>query len=126
MTLYQEKFQQLQKEFKKIKLSSNWKFEEHHQAMYDFVMHTKSSTTFTVNDYTITVKVGNERFGFKHLILRHYGDGCIGRVTALDILKIGNVIKRGINISSKCNNKITFIQNKNNPNDLLLSFFSSK
>jgi len=42
----------LQKEFKAIK--------PHQQAIYDFVMQSQKSTTFSINDNTITIKVGTE------------------------------------------------------------------
>ncbi len=137
MNIYQIKLQQLQKEFIHIKKTAKWKFEPHQQAMYDFVIHSKKSTTFTVKDYTVTINIGNENFGFKHLLLRHYGKGCDGEITALDILKIGNVLKSGIEVPSKKRNRRNFIQNKLNekytlvltqkkPNDLIFTFFSSK
>ena len=136
MDLYREKFQKLQQEFLEIKISAKWKFEHHHQVIYDFIMKTQKSATFTINDYTITIKIGNKDFGFKHFLLKHYGTGCVGEIKAIDILKIGNVIKNDIILPSNESNKIKFIQTKNNekytvilrknkPHDLVLSFFSS-
>ena len=134
--LYFVKLQLLQRELIEIKKNAKWKFEAHHQAVYDFVIKGLKSITFTVNDYTITIKIGNENFGFKHLLLRHYGAGSEGEITALDILKIGNVIKANIEVPSKKVGRRNFIQNKNNekytvvlteekPHDLVFTFFSS-
>ena len=136
MNLYTERLQKLQREFKAIKIrqANKWQFQSHEQAMYDFVMQTQKSTTFSINDYTATMKVGNKDFGFMHILLRHY---CNGEITANDILKIGNVIKNDISIPTDKNNRIKFIQNKGNdkytviliekkPNDLIFTFFSSK
>ena len=140
MNEYYIRLQRLQKEFKaiKIKQANKWKFKPHQQAIYDFVMQSQKSTTFTINDYTITIKVGNENFGFKHILLRHYGVGCDGEISARDILNIGNVIKNNIIVPSKKKGRINFIQTKEdgekytvvltqqNPNDLIFTFFSSK
>ena len=139
MSLYTERLQKLQLEFKaiKIKQANKWQFLPHEQAMFDFVMQSKKSTTFSINDYTVTIKVGNKDFGFMHILLRHYCNGCDGEITANDILKIGNVIKNDISIPADKNNRIKFIQTKGNnkytvilteqkPNDLIFTFFSSK
>jgi hypothetical protein len=137
MNLYQQKLQQLQTEFIDIKRTARWKFEPHHQSIFDFVIKQQQCTTFKILDYIIIVRIGDEDHGFKHLLLRHYGIDCVGQITALDILKIGNVIKCNIQVPSKKKNRKKFIQNKNNekytvileeenPNHLIFSFFSSK
>jgi len=134
---YTQKFQKLQREFIEISNNKNWKFEPHHQAMYDFVTNTEKYTEFKINDYEIIVKIGNKDFGFMHFILRHYGNGSDGEIKALDILKIGNIIKQDITIPAKGFKKIVFIQNKNNTKytivlkkeksgKLLFNFFSDK
>ena len=110
---YKEKIKLLQKNFMQIAKTKNWTFESHHQAMYDFVMHKKKYTEFKVADYNVVVKIGNKDFGFKHFILRHYGIGSDGEIKALDILKIGNVIKQDVTIPSNHKDKIVFIQTKN-------------
>lgn len=90
---------------------------------------------FEIKGDIILLRKGNENFGFKHLLLKHYGIGCEGEVCALDILKIGNVIKSGIEIPAK-KNRIKYIQNKNNEkytviltkrsDYLIFTFYSSK
>ena len=140
MSEYYIRLQKLQKDFKEIKIkkANKWEFKPHQQAMYDFVMQSKRSTTFTINEYTITINVGNENFGFMHIILRHFCDGCDGEITAKDILNIGYVIKNNITVPSKKKGRVNFIQTKENgekytvvltkqnPNDLIFTFFSSK
>ena len=140
MSEYFKRLQKLQKDFKdiKIKKANKWEFKPHQQAMYDFVMHSQRSTTFPINDYTVTVNVGNENFGFMHIILRHFCYGCDGEITAKDILNIGYVIKNNITVPSKKKDRVNFIQTKENgekytvvltkqnPNDLIFTFFSSK
>lgn len=137
MNLYQQKLEKLQKELIQIKQTAKWKFEPHHLAIFDFVVKQQRSTTFKILDYTITLKVGNEHYGFKHLLLRHYGEECDGKITALDILKLGNVIKCDTQIPSKKENRKSFIQikngekytvvlEKNSQDELVFTFFSSK
>jgi|GEM_PF-4220083 len=134
---YKEKLKLLQKEFIEINKTKKWKFENHQQAIFDFVMQKKSFTEFKVNDYDIIIKKGNKNFGFQHLILRHYGIGSDGEIKALDILKIGNVIKQDTTIPAKGSKKIVFIQNKNgikytvillkeSKGKMIFNFFSGK
>jgi len=112
--LYFERLKKLQKEFKEIKskLKSNRSFKPHQQAVFDFVIQSKKSAEFIVNDYTIIIYVGNDGIGFKHILLRHYCSGCDGEVTARDILNIGNVIKNDIELEAK-KGRVKFIQSKN-------------
>lgn len=138
MTNYDTKLQQLQKEFKDIntKRANKWQFTPDQQAIYDFVMKSQKQTTFNVAGYDIVIKVGNEDFGFKHFLLKHYGTGCVGEIKANDILKLGNVIKNNIRVPAK-EDKIKFIQTKGDlkysvvlkpqkDGKLVVSFFSSK
>ena len=138
MTDYELKLQQLQKEFKEIntKKANKWDFTPDQKAIYDFVMKSQKYTTFNIAGYDIILKVGNEDFGFKHFLLKHYGTGCVGEIKANDILKLGNVIKHNISVPAK-EDKIKFIQTKGDlkysvvlkpqkDGKLVVSFFSSK
>jgi len=70
--------------------------------------------------------------------LRHFCNGCDGEITAKDILNIGYVIKNNITVPSKKKGRVNFIQTKENgekytvvltkqnSNDLIFTFFSSK
>jgi hypothetical protein len=138
MTDYDLKLQQLQKEFIEIntKRASKWQFTPDQKAIYDFVIKSQRYTTFNIAGYDIILKVGNEDFGFKHFLLKHYGTGCVGEIKANDILKLGNVIKHNISVPAK-EDKIKFIQTKGDlkysvvlkpqkDGKLVVSFFSSK
>ena len=133
---YKQKIKLLQKEFIEIKKTAKW-FKSYHHAIYEFVMSKKKYIEFEVADYNIIIKVGNQNFGFKHLILKHYGENSIGEVSALDILKIGNIIKHDLTIPTENENRIVFMQSKNDTKykvilhkekdgKLLFSFFSDK
>ena len=134
---YKQKIKLLQKEFIEIKKSSSKWFKNYHHAIFDFVMSKEKYTEFTVEDYNIIIRVGNEHFGFKHLVLKHYGKNSIGEITALDILKIGNIIKYDVTVPTENEDRIVFMQSKNNikykvvlnkekNGKLLFSFFSDK
>ena len=138
MTDYDLKLQQLQKEFIEIntKRANKWQFTPDQKAIYDFVIKSQRYTTFNIAGYDIILKVGNEDFGFKHFLLKHYGSGCVGEIKANDILKLGNVIKNNISVPAK-EDKIKFIQTKGDlkysvvlkpqkDGKLVVSFFSSK
>ncbi|NQY22851.1 MAG: hypothetical protein HRT41_02375 [Campylobacteraceae bacterium] len=138
MTEYDKKLEKLQKEFIEInrKRANKWQFKSHQQAIYDFVIKSQRQTSFNVKDYNITLKVGNEDFGFMHFLLGHYGEECPGEITAKDILNIGNVINNDISLPTEKGKK-KFTQSKGDYNyivilskrkdgDLVISFFSSK
>ncbi|MEA2099808.1 MAG: hypothetical protein U9P72_06735 [Campylobacterota bacterium] len=111
--IYNQRFQQLQREFiaAKKKKANKWQYKPHQQAMYDFVVYAKRMVEFSINDYTIVLRIGNDDFGFRHILLRHYCDECVGRLFARDILNIGNIIKNDIELPAH-RNRIKFIQNK--------------
>ncbi|MFA5428191.1 MAG: hypothetical protein WC279_08285 [Sulfurimonas sp.] len=113
--IFNNRFQKLQQEFLEIKKkqANKWKFKEHQQAIYDFVIHSRRFVEFEINGYVIVLKIGNDDFGFRHILLRHYCEGCDGELYAKDILNIGNVIKNDIELPSQ-KNRIKFIQNKGN------------
>jgi len=134
---YNKRLSKLQNEFVSLKKNSKWKFDPQQQAIFSFVTQRLTAITFQVSSYNVTLKVGNKNFGFMHLLLRHYGENCDGSVTALDILKIGNVIRANIELTANKSNRKKFIQNKNgecytvileekSPNDLVFTFYSSK
>ena len=135
--IYFQRLQQIQREFKAIKsrLPSSRSFKRHQEAVYKFVMNPSKSVEFEINNYIIILFVGNDGIGFKHILLRHYCDGCDGEITARDILNIGNVIKNDIEldahkgrikfIQNKDNKKYTVILKKKSENRLIFNFFSS-
>lgn len=135
---YNKRFQKLQKEFLDIKekQGKKWTFKPHQQAVYDFVIHSKSFIEFSINDYTIVLRTGNDDFGFRHILLRHYCIGCPGELLTIDILNIGNVIKNDIELQGQ-KGRIQFIQNKGdikytviltkeNEKRLIFNYFSSE
>jgi len=139
MSEYFLKLQNLQKEFKEIdkRRANKWEFKPHQRAIFDFVMKSKKYVVFNVLEYEIVLRVGNERYGFKHFLLRHYGDGCEGEIKALDILNIGNVVRNNIVLPAKDKKRVIFMQNKGGlkyslvlekreSSKLVVSFFSSE
>ena len=138
VAIYNQRFQKLQREFLAIKkrLPSNRQLKPHQQAVYDFVIHSKSSIEFEINEHVVVLYVGDEGHGFMHILIRHYCNGCDGEITSNDILNIGNVIKNDIELPSK-KGRLQFIQHKDGKkytvilkknkknNKLIFNFFSS-
>jgi len=95
---YADKLTLLEKEFRIIhdKLITKKKsFNENQQKVYDFVTGRNQLIQFSINNKQYFIKRGNQNKGFEHILLRHYGEECEGRLTAVNILNIATTIKMG-------------------------------
>lgn len=141
MKSYKEKMAQLKAELSHIykeMLHKQYKFKDYQQAVYDFVVGKRSIIQFTINNQQYFVKQGNENGGFRHIIEKHYSDGCVGCITAKDILNMANVIRNGreltdVEITTKGNlgfeqpkngTKIRLIYQKDKNGNFIISLFS--
>ncbi len=98
ISLYAKKIGALRKEFSQIQTDLREKkrcLNENQQKVYDFVMAKSEIIQFNINHKQYFIKRGNENKGFMHILLRHYGEECEGRLTAKDILNIATTIKMG-------------------------------
>lgn len=90
---YEEKIKDIRsffaKNVKKDKLTPDEK------ELYDFAMTSKSSTQFIRNGVRTLLNKGDDKMGFKHIIMRHYGEGADSELSAWDVLRIGKTIKEG-------------------------------
>ncbi|MDD2784773.1 MAG: hypothetical protein PHO52_11175, partial [Sulfuricurvum sp.] len=63
--------------------------------LYDFAMSNKSSVSFIRDGIRTLLSKGDDKSGFKHIIIRHYGDGADSALSVWDILRIGKTIIEG-------------------------------
>jgi len=117
MSQYSEKLAQLKKEIVAIgnaRKKKRWK--PYQKAMIDFINGVTTKVEFQVNDMTILLYLGDEKKGFKHILLKHYHPNDL---TALDIVNIYEIANRGIKLASEgvSNDNLDvymFLKNDNN------------
>ncbi len=115
---YARKLALLRKEISEIHTTLRKKkktFNENQQQVYDFIIAKKDIIQFNINHKQYFIKKGNEDKGFMHILLRHYGEECEGKLTAHNILNMATTIKMGsahqsvkndyLSISNTFNNK---------------------
>jgi len=109
-SLYVTKLAQLKKEFSEIQTKLRQKkksFNENQQKVFDFVMGRRELIQFSINQQQYFIKKGNEHKGFMHILLRHYGEECEGRLTATNILNMATTIKMGLPYQSEKNEYVS-------------------
>ena len=114
---YAKKLALLRKEISEIhsSLRKNKKdFNENQQKVYDFVTAKKDIIQFNINNQQYFIKKGNENKGFMHILLRHYGQDCEGKLTARNILNMATTIKMGSIYQSAKNNYLSISNTFNN------------
>jgi len=116
MSQYSEKLARLKKEIVAIenaRKKKRWK--PHQKIMIDFINGVTTKAEFQINSMRIILYIGDERKGFKHILLKHYHSKDL---TALDIVNIYEIVKRGIKlanegVSNKDLNVYRFLKNDN-------------
>lgn len=105
-SIYAKKLAQLKKELSDMQSTLRSKkksFNENQQKVYDFVIGKREVIQFSINEKLFFIKKGNEHKGFMHILLRHYGEDCEGKITATNILNIATTIKMGSSFQSEKN-----------------------
>ncbi|MEA1917412.1 MAG: hypothetical protein U9N42_07765 [Campylobacterota bacterium] len=54
---------------------------------------------FNINNMTVTLKKGDTKKGFVHILLKHFCNNCDGEITARDIINMDMIIARGIKLN---------------------------
>ena len=75
---------------------------------------TKNIIQFNINDKQYFIKRGNSNKGFEHILLRHYGQECEGKLTARNILNMATTIKMGSIYQSERNDYLSISNTFNN------------
>ncbi len=114
---YARRLALLKKELSEIHTSLRKKkksFNKNQQKVYNFVIAKKDIIQFEINDKQYFIKKGNKHKGFMHILLRHYGIECEGRLTAHNILNIATTIKMGSIYQSERNDYLCISNTFNN------------
>jgi len=117
ISMYAKKLAALRKEISEIHtaLRKNKKsFNENQQKVYDFINAKKDIIQFNINGKQYFIKKGNEHKGFMHILLRHYGEECEGKLTARNILNMATTIKMGSQYQSEKNEYMSISNTFNN------------
>lgn len=107
---YTEKLTALEKELRKKhkeRIKAKKKFNENQQKVYDFVIGISEMMQFNIKGKQYFLNRGNKETGFEHILLRHYGHNCEGKLTADNILNIATTIKMGSSYPSEKNGYIS-------------------
>ena len=103
MSLYNERLVKLKKEIalisSKSKKSKKKKFKPNQKIMIDFINSVTSYAEFEVDSKKIFLRIGDEKKGFRHILEKHYCNGCKGEITTKEILNIIDIIERGIRLN---------------------------
>jgi hypothetical protein len=115
--LASEKLAQLKKEIVSIenaRKKKRWK--PYQKTMIDFINGVTQKAEFNINDMHIILHLGDEKKGFKHILLKHYQPNDL---TVLDIINMYEIVKRGIKLGNEgvSNDSLDvymFLKNDNN------------
>jgi len=104
MSLYANRLQRLRKELSeeiKHRKKRKKKFTNNQQIMIDFINGVTKKAIFIINSRKIILKRGNQKYGFQHILEKHYCLDCDGKITLRDILNIDLTILRGIVLNTE-------------------------
>ena len=90
---YEEKLKDV-REFLSTKVNKA-KLTPDEKELYDFAMSQKSFIAFMRQSVRSILRKGDEKAGFKHILIRHYGEGADSELSTWDLLRIGKTIKDG-------------------------------
>jgi hypothetical protein len=113
---YADKLAALEKELREIhknRIKKKKSFNENQQKVYNFVIGISHIIQFNINNKQYFINRGNKYKGFEHILLRHYGEGTEGRLTATNILNMATTITMGSAYASE-KNDYTSISNEFN------------
>ena len=99
MSKYSEKLAQLKKEIvsiESVKKKKRWK--PYQKTMINFINGVTQKAEFNINDMHIILYLGDEKKGFKHILLKHYKPNDL---TVLDIINMYEIAKRGIKLGNE-------------------------
>ena len=66
--------------------------------MIDFINGLTKTAEFQINGMKVILHLGDEKKGFKHILLKHYHSNDL---TAIDIVNIYEIAKRGVKLGTE-------------------------
>lgn len=93
---FEEKLKDIRESLSRIDRN---KLKPDEQALYDFAVSQKNFVEFIKDGVRSILNKGDDKSGFKHIILRHYGEGADGELSHWDLLRIAKTIKEGTPLS---------------------------
>jgi hypothetical protein len=100
LSVYSERLAKLKKDIVSIKDKQKKKpFKPNQIIMIDFINGVTKNAVMNIDGISIIINKGDEKKGFKHILLSHYCNGCPGELTARDILNIDMIIQKGIRLN---------------------------
>lgn len=94
MPEYSQLLDKLKKEISIIRKKKS-KFNKHQKIMMNFINGVTENAIFNVDGIVIELGKGDEKKGFKHIILKHYNENDL---EAMDILNIIDTYVRGLKL----------------------------
>jgi hypothetical protein len=77
------------------------KFTKNQLIMINFINGVTKDAVFIIKDMEVTIKKGDDKKGFKHILQKHYCKGCDGELTTRDILNFDLFLQRAIKLHSE-------------------------
>jgi hypothetical protein len=101
MSLYFKRLTKLRQEINNILSKKKKKPNKEQRIMIDFINGKTKQAVFKFDNITITLFTGDEKKGFKHILLRHYCNRCKGEISATDIMNFIVIYKKGMRLANK-------------------------
>jgi hypothetical protein len=100
VSIYSERLARLKRDIVAIKQQQKKKpFKPNQLIMIDFINGVTKKAVFTINAMEITLEIGDEIKGFKHILIKHYCHGCPGELNARDIINMDMIISKGFRLN---------------------------
>jgi len=84
---------------------------------------SKNSAILNINGIRIQFSTGCKKHGLKHILLRHFCEGCEGEVSAMDIISLERFLQQNDRFTSSDNSKYGYNYKKDENNKYRLLLF---
>ena len=99
MSLYSERLAKLKKEIIISSKKKKKRWNNNQKIMLNFINGVTKNAIFIINEKSITLRLGDKNKGFLHILEKYYCSNCLGKISAIDILNIADIAKRGLKLN---------------------------